>query len=545
MITAYTQPTQSQFIDSYVPIPFEQLYKLGRMYKEDYESSAKQMQEFNKTYGSFDSLSNADTQAWYNETMGRIKPVVEKLGTSSDMLKSAEGRAQIAATLNNVDYGKLAALRKSAEAMDQEQKIALQMQMQGKRINPDWYTPGYLQHATVDKNGKVNVYQAQAPLEYKDTLETFNPYYSALKPTYRRDKHGNPITQNGRFIQEITDKSIAAITSPENVKAMASDPLVQKHVATDLKYGRVPKEFLNPDGSMKDYYGYVARKAAESQKAKIGVYGMETDPFALENLRFSHDLALKKKDQPVAPQQPETRSQNLFKSAAVDVLNQIKSGQKGFVKPGYNISSSFPLEDIHRLLKLRYSGNNYVSSADNAPGSTSIARSKAYSILQGSYRVDKMAPGSILLTKAGNLVGGPGVDDITDLRDLQRDLRAGKFTGVYVRPTNVSRTSSRPDKNGNFEPTHLRNTQELFIPKEQLDKYSKAARNTVGAVEANDKFVKITIDAPIFNSGSEVKTFDEQYDKDAYGTSYTKDLNQYYSNPQSYVPGPVDVPVGF
>ena len=39
----YSNPAQAEFMNTYVPIPFEQLYKLGAQAKADVETSAAQL----------------------------------------------------------------------------------------------------------------------------------------------------------------------------------------------------------------------------------------------------------------------------------------------------------------------------------------------------------------------------------------------------------------------------------------------------------------------------------------------------------------------
>ena len=481
------------------------------------------MSEFVRANRDFQSDSAADTKAWYDETIGKIKPVVDKIGTNSDMLKSPEGRSMIAATLNNIDYNKLSALRKSAEAMDQEKKIALQMQAQGKRINPDWYQPSYYQHSTIGPNGKINLYQAQSPLEYKDVKDVFDPYYENLKPTYRKDSHGNPIVHNGRFIQEITGKSISNITSPENVKAMASDPLVQKHVETDLKYGRIPKQFLDESGNIKDYYGYVAQKAKESQAAKIGVYGMETDPFALEALRFRHEQALKKKEQPQY-QPPTQRSQQLVHGIEQSIMNAATSGKINRAT-GVDVSNVVTGKDLLDIYTSRYSAANQIKDVSDVP-TIKKTQDKYYQAFSGGFKSDGRR-GDVLLKSDGSMVGGISTDKIKDLRALQNAIKGGKFTNVVYVPTSKVDAHVLNSKNGPSA-YDVMGVQKMYIPKSQLEKYNSDAREAIGATEVGDDYYQVNIKSNVLNSDTENSYMDASYDKDIYGSGYTKNYNEEY-----------------
>jgi hypothetical protein len=67
----YNNPAQAQFMNTYVPIPFNQLYQLGVQAKQDVENATNQLGNTISKWSEFTSPSQADTQTWYNETIGK------------------------------------------------------------------------------------------------------------------------------------------------------------------------------------------------------------------------------------------------------------------------------------------------------------------------------------------------------------------------------------------------------------------------------------------------------------------------------------------
>ena len=95
MVNRYDNPAQAEFINTYVPIPFEQLLSLGKQAKENVDQALKDYSTALDKWAEFQSPSAADTKAYYDETYGRALPVAEELSKNLDMIKTAEGISKI------------------------------------------------------------------------------------------------------------------------------------------------------------------------------------------------------------------------------------------------------------------------------------------------------------------------------------------------------------------------------------------------------------------------------------------------------------------
>ena len=117
-VNRYDTPAQLQFINTYVPIPFEQLYTLG---KEANTRVDKALEDFGKSmdkFGDFRSRSNKDMQTWYDETIGKQMPYIDQMAKNPDLIKDRAFRAQMQASINNVDRALLSKLKQNAAQFD-------------------------------------------------------------------------------------------------------------------------------------------------------------------------------------------------------------------------------------------------------------------------------------------------------------------------------------------------------------------------------------------------------------------------------------------
>lgn len=549
MITQFTQPAQQSIVDQYVPIPFEQIARIGEAYKQDYNIAEKKLSDFNRINGEFQSRSAKDMKDYYDETIGKIKPVIEKLGSNSDLLKSPEGRSLIASTLNNIDYKKLAMLKKSAESMDEEAKLRQQMVASGKRFFASQAKPTYETHSTID-NG---IYNANIPMEYKGEKEVFDPYFNDVKPSIRRDSHGNPQIVNGRILKEVTDNDLARVATDASIKAMASDPLVMEHVKEDYLLGKIPREYLDKNGMLTDkYYDYVKLKAIKSQEAKKGLFDQDVDPLYMENLRAAHERS--KQQQGNAIQ----RSEELFTAAAEGI-----SRNKFNLDPnaGFDVSSVYTPADISEYMAKNHNAVQY------NPGNKDIEELKGGNKvlakgLKGSMFQTNARPGDVIALSGGvgygeiaekksdgrghiitTAFGFPKTKELpnikTLIKDLNADISSGKFTNVYYKPTAKVLTKPTHYRNSNGDitigPGDISNIQKMYIPEKQItDKYNSKQIEELeksgilmkafnGDVEDGENYYRVNVKANMFNQSTQTSRFNTNYNKEQATGSFAGD----------------------
>ena len=73
----YDQAAQASFINTYVPIPFQQLMTIGEAAGNRLKDTQDYLQNNMNKWWQFRSPSQKDTNTYYNETMGRLKPLLD------------------------------------------------------------------------------------------------------------------------------------------------------------------------------------------------------------------------------------------------------------------------------------------------------------------------------------------------------------------------------------------------------------------------------------------------------------------------------------
>lgn len=217
MVNRYDQPAQAQFINTYAPIPFQQLYTLGKEANARVDKAISDLSGALDKWSDFRSPSAKDTKAWYDETIGRAKPLVEQLSKNIDMLKTPEGRAQINSLINNVDRFKLATLKQSKEGMQQRMEMNQKLAAAGK-FNETWHGVDFANYDTLN-NG---IYNDVSPLAYKDIRELADPYYSKLQKGYIGTK--GAYDYFGNTLQDLEQVADAHLNDIVNT------PEAQKHM---------------------------------------------------------------------------------------------------------------------------------------------------------------------------------------------------------------------------------------------------------------------------------------------------------------------------
>lgn len=221
-VNRYDSPAQAEFINTYVPIPFEQLYTLGKQAKENVDKALSAYSTALDKWAEFQSPSAIDTQEYYNETYGRALPVAEEMSRNLDMLKTAEGRAKIYSIINNTDRAKLSMLRQSAENLKQRQKVNQQLMLSGK-YDPEWHDVDFSNYSTLTSG----IYNDVAPLAYKSVRELSDPYLKNLTPGYIKTVGAYDYYGNTR--EDIED----AINS--NFNDIVNTPEAAKHMQTYMQ----------------------------------------------------------------------------------------------------------------------------------------------------------------------------------------------------------------------------------------------------------------------------------------------------------------------
>lgn len=225
----FDKPIESEYISQYTPIPFEQLYAIGKANNERVDKAYQDLGNQFTKWSEFRSPSAVDTKRWYDLTVGAGQDIVNKLAANPDLIKTAEGRSLIQSFINTRPYNELSQLQQSKEGLLQRQKVNQQLMLSGK-YNPMWHYVDFTNYNTLDSG----VFNDVAPLAYKSEVDLVKPYVDNLKPGF--------IRQEGAYdwrgvSSERTDQEIA-----NNISAIYNTPEAQKHIQVLIQQGYTPEQ---------------------------------------------------------------------------------------------------------------------------------------------------------------------------------------------------------------------------------------------------------------------------------------------------------------
>lgn len=225
----FDKPIESEYISQYTPIPFEQLYAIGKANNERVDKAYQDLGNQFTKWSEFRSPSAVDTKRWYDLTVGAGQDVVNKLAANPDLIKTAEGRSLIQSFINTRPYNELSQLQQSREGLLQRQKVNQQLMLSGK-YNPMWHDVDFTNYNTLDSG----VFNDVAPLAYKSEVDLVKPYVDNLKAGYIRSDGSYDYSG---VSTDRTDEQIA-----KNISAIYNTPEAQMHINTLVRQGFTPDQ---------------------------------------------------------------------------------------------------------------------------------------------------------------------------------------------------------------------------------------------------------------------------------------------------------------
>lgn len=177
MVNRYDKPAQAQFINAYAPVDFDALYRIGAANKAAVDQAEKELEATIKTFGSFKSLSEKDTQNYYNESIGKLKDLIQTAAENPDAMKSASFRSQLQSRINSIDYAKLSMYKQTAENLNKRAENIAKMKAEGL-YNPEWDN---INMAAWDTDTQ-KIMNELAPVRYITANQLSNAYFDNMKP---------------------------------------------------------------------------------------------------------------------------------------------------------------------------------------------------------------------------------------------------------------------------------------------------------------------------------------------------------------------------
>lgn len=267
MILGYEQP---------VDIPVMSIYDkdMAKMYinalREDYKDAIAKTDQFMKEYGDFIGASDADTQYYYENTIGGL----DKLMSDPNLIRSQEGRGMIEQYIRSRPYGNLAKIKATAR------NVELFNQAKRQMIQNGTYNDEMARMLGEDPSNwntiSNGVFDKVSPTAYRSMEDMLLPTIQQLQKSYKFD----PVASKGGY--EVYR------VSPEQVDAainrvygdILTNPSMKFHFDTyrnqnpSLSYSEAMENFKN---LIRDQIQFQTPEKRETDQTALAIMKMQND----------------------------------------------------------------------------------------------------------------------------------------------------------------------------------------------------------------------------------------------------------------------------
>lgn len=220
----YDRAAEAPIMNTYVPINFGELYRIGQAQRQAVEQAANEFTNTVSKFGEFQSPSAVDTQRYYENSLGKIKDLIDEAATNPDAMKDANFRARLNSRIANLDYATLSNLKQSREGMLARQKANQELMIKGM-YNPLWHDVDFTNYNTVDSG----IFNDVAPLAYKSEVDLVKPYVDDLKARFMGVKDG--------WIHQGVSTDRTDYEIKRNLSSIQNTPEYQKHLEVLQRQG--------------------------------------------------------------------------------------------------------------------------------------------------------------------------------------------------------------------------------------------------------------------------------------------------------------------
>lgn len=264
-VNRFDQPTQVEYISQYTPIPFQELYNIGKEYNNRVDKAFDDLNNAIKSYRAFKSPSAVDTRKYYDLTLKGAEDIATQLVNNPESIKTPEVQAQIQRYINTRPYTELSLLEQSRDNMLLRQKNVQELIKDGK-YNPLWHQYDFTNYDTLNSG----LFKETDVLPYMSELDLVKPYLDNLKDSYIR-------TEGGFDYYGVTPQRVNDQLNPK-VSAIMNSPYAKEHIKALMRQGYSLQDALKTFGT--NIYTAAQEFAHENRK---------TNPFAI--MQYQDQLA--------------------------------------------------------------------------------------------------------------------------------------------------------------------------------------------------------------------------------------------------------------
>lgn len=234
-VNMYDEAAPVRYVSQYVPnpIPFQELVALGKYYGDEIKAARKELNDYAKSVGEFQSLLTKDVDSYHRIALNdNIRRIMDEAVANPSVMKSAAWRSSMAGALNSVNYADLSKLKKSAEQADLYDKLYKSLAAQGK-MPPGWEKDWY---STYDTLAEQKIFD-KTPLAYQSVDDLAWEYVKDLPDTFLGSRNG----YNWFGVNEET----ALKQIGDNSHELFAHPVIQRHIQMLMSTGMDEQTAIN------------------------------------------------------------------------------------------------------------------------------------------------------------------------------------------------------------------------------------------------------------------------------------------------------------
>lgn len=220
----YDRAAEAPIMNTYVPINFGELYRIGQAQRQAVEQAANEFTNTVSKFGEFQSPSAIDTYRYYENSLGKIRDLIDEAATNPDAMKDANFRARLNSRIANLDYATLSNLKQSREGMLARQKANYELMIRGL-YNLLWHDVDFTNYSTIDSG----IFNDVTPLAYKSEVDLVRPYVDNLKASFMGVKDG--------WIHQGVSTDRTDYEIQRNLSSIQNTPEYQKHLEVLQRQG--------------------------------------------------------------------------------------------------------------------------------------------------------------------------------------------------------------------------------------------------------------------------------------------------------------------
>lgn len=189
----YDIAAEAPIINTYVPINFGELYRIGSAQKAAVDDAIDKLNTAVTTFGEFRSPSEVDIKRYYDNSIGKVSDLIESAASNPDLMKDAGFRSQLQSRLNNIDYSLLSSLKESADNMRTRLKAKAELEAQG--LYQEWFDDSRYTDLSNWDTSRMGIMNNLAPAKFESLESIGSAYTKDLKPTFYKGQAPNSGTR--------------------------------------------------------------------------------------------------------------------------------------------------------------------------------------------------------------------------------------------------------------------------------------------------------------------------------------------------------------